>query len=348
MRNRFFTIALSILALTACGGKTDTTDSADSGTQTTESSSSKPSVLMKNITIAQFGHLFLYLPVYVAERKGYYKDEGLNVRLVSTGGDEKTFAAVSSGNAQFGVADPTFVAIARSRGQGGMIVAQVVNGVPFWGVAFKDSIKPIEKMEDLKGLKLATFSAPSTSYTVMKKILQNNGKPIDATIVQGAPTGSIVAMVQANQADIAMELEPTASIAVSNGAHVVISLQKKFGDFAITGLSCSEEFLKEHPKDVVAVTRALDRAMKYIHSDYEGTLAVAKQEFPEIDEKVLRSALTRMIDEGTIPKSPIMTKEGWDKAIELRRQVGDIKSGGEFEKNVDMSYAQQALEPAAK
>lgn len=291
------------------------------------------------ITIAQYGHLFLYIPVYVATNKGYFNDEGLDVKLVSTGGDEKTFAAVTSGNAQFGVADPTFVAIARERGQGGKVVAQVVNGVPFWGVAFKDSIKPFDDLQKFEGMRIATFTAPSTNYTVMKHVLQNDGKPIKGTIVQGSPTGSIVAMVKADQADIAMELEPTASIAVSNGAHVVVSLQKQFGDFAITGLTCSDDYSKGHSQEIEAVVRALGRAMKFIHSDFDGTIEIARKEFPEIDEKVLRSALKRMVDEGTVPSNPVMTKEGWDKAIALRREVGDIKSGGEFETNVDMTYA---------
>ncbi len=48
------------------------------------------------------------------------------MKLVSTGGDEKTFTAVSTGNAQFGVSDPIFVAIARQRGQGGKVVAGIV------------------------------------------------------------------------------------------------------------------------------------------------------------------------------------------------------------------------------
>lgn len=290
------------------------------------------------VTIAQFSHIFLYLPVYVAKDKGYFKEAGLDVNLVSTGGDEKTFAAVSSGNAQFGVADPTFVAIARQRGQGGKIVAQVVNGIPFWGVAFKDSIKPITKREDMSGLRIATFSAPSTSYTVMKDYLGNKGHPVKATIVQGAPTGSIVAMVKAGQADIAMELEPTASIAVSQGGHIVCSLQKEFGDFAITGLSTSEQYPKDHPEVVRGAVTALDRAMKFIHSDFEGTLVIAKKEFPEIKEEILRNALARMTEEGTIPKTPFMSKEGWDKAIALRKQVGDLTGAGEYESNVDMSF----------
>src|SRR5580658_6917028 len=82
----------------------------------------------QKITIAQYGHIFLYLPIYVALDKGFFKEQGLDVKLVSTGGDEKTFTAISTGNAQFGIADPIFAAIARQRGQGGKVVAGIVRG----------------------------------------------------------------------------------------------------------------------------------------------------------------------------------------------------------------------------
>lgn len=334
MRIRPIVLALSLVMVSGCARTEEpqSAPAASTGTPSTSAGSLKP------VTIAQFGHIFLYLPLYVALDNGYFKDEGLDVKLVSTGGDEKTFTAVSTGNAQFGVADPTFAAIARERGQGGKVVASVVNGVPFWGVAFKESIKPVSKVEDVAGLRIATFPAPSTSYTVMKKVLQNNGKPVNAKIVQGTATGGIVAMVKADQADIAMELEPTASIAVGNGAHVVWSLQKQFGDFAITGLTVSDGYVGKEPETIRKVVHCLDKAMQYIRSDYEGTIAVAKKEFPEIDEKVLRAALTRMLDEGTIPKSTLMTRDAWDKAIALRKETGDIKTGGDFAANVDMSF----------
>lgn len=56
----------------------------------------------------------------------------------------------------------------------------------------------------------------------MKKLLQNGGKPVDGTIVQGA-FGTLTPMLKANQADMAMDIEPMASIAVKDGAHIAVS-----------------------------------------------------------------------------------------------------------------------------
>jgi NitT/TauT family transport system substrate-binding protein len=301
---------------------------------------SQPKPASTPVTIAQFGHVFLYMPLYVAINKGFFKEQGLDVKLISTGGDEKTFTAVSSGNAQFGVSDPTFAAIARERGQGGKVVAGVVRGVPFWVVTFKD-IKKFDAPASFAGYKIATYTAPSTSYAVMKDILQNNGHPVSGKIVQGA-FGTLLALLKANQADMAMEIEPMVSIATHQGAHIVYSPASKLGDFAFTGLTVSDDFATKHPEQIQAAVSALSKAMNYIHHDFEGVVAVARKEFPEVPEPVIREALKRLIAESTIPKSPVLSKAAWERAIALRKSIGDLKGAGSFEQNVDMKFALKA------
>jgi NitT/TauT family transport system substrate-binding protein len=295
----------------------------------------------KPITIAQFGHVFLYMPLYVAVKKGYFKEQGLDVRLVSTGGDEKTFTAVITGNAQFGVSDPTFTAIARERGQGGKVVAGIVRGVPFWVVTFKNDINKITSPEQFKGRRIATYTAPSTSFAVMKKVLQNNGKPVDAKIIQGA-FGTLLALLKANHADMALDIEPIVSIAINEGAHIVYSPAKVLGDFAFTGLTVSDDYLKKNSDDVQKAVNAINKAMIYIHKDFEGAVKVACAEFPEVKEPVVRAALRRLADEGTIPKSLALPENAWNNAINMRKEIGDLKSAGSYKENVDMSFANKA------
>ncbi len=215
----------------------------------------------EQITIAQYGHIFLYMPLYVAVDKGFFKEQGLDVKLVSTGGDEKTFTAVASGNAQFGVSDPTFVAIARQRGQGGKVVAGIVRRVPFSIITFKDNIKKVNKPSDFSGYRIATLPAPSTCYAVITKILQNDGKPVKAKLVQGA-YGTLPALLKANQADMAMEFEPNVSTLTKQGARILYSTTGYFGDAAFTGLMVSEGYMKDHKSEIQAAVNAISKAMK--------------------------------------------------------------------------------------
>ncbi len=298
----------------------------------------------QKITIAQYGHIFLYMPIYVALDRGFFKDQGLDVKLISTGGDEKTFTALASGNAQFGVSDPTFVAIARKRGQGGKVVAGIVRRVPFSIITFDPKIKKIVSPTDFSGYRIASLPAPSTCYAVITEILRNNGKPVNAKIIQGA-YGSLPAMIKANQADMAMEFEPNVSKLVQQGARILYSTSDYFGDAAFTGLMVSDKYYKENSKEIQAAVKAIAKAMKYIHQDFAGTLAVAKTEFPEVDEKAINEALKRMISEGSSPISPVLSQQAWDKAINLRKEIGDLQDSGtsaSYQNNVDMTFAKNA------
>lgn len=296
----------------------------------------------QTIIIAQYGHIFLYMPIYVALDKGFFKEQGLDVKLISTGGDEKTFTAIASGNAQFGVSDPTFVAIARQRGQGGKVIAGIVRRVPFAMITFEPSIRKISQPSDFAGHRIAALPAPSTCYAVIENILQNNGHPVRAKIVPGA-LGTFPAMLKAGQADMAMEFEPNISSLTTQSGRIIYSTVGYFGDTAFTGMTVSDSFYSQHPQEIQAAVNAVAKAMRYIHHDFAGTALIAKQEFPEIPETVIKTALQRLIDEGTTPVSPVLTRAAWNKAIALRKEIGDLQGTGSYEENVDMKFAQMAV-----
>lgn len=327
MKRTTLLIAVTLL-LSACSN-------SEQASTSTNPNTAAPAT--EKITIAQFGHVFLYMPLYVALNKGLFKKQGLDVNLVSTGGDEKTFAAVSSGNAQFGVSDPTFTAIARERGSGGKVVACLVRGTPLWLVTFNKDIAPATTPSDLNGRKIATYTAPSTCYSVMKKVLDNKGKTINATIVQSA-FGSLPALMKANKADMAFEIEPTVSIIEGQGGHVVYSPEKELGDFAFTGLEVSDDYAVKHPEIIAKVVNALNEAVEYIRANFDGAVQVAQKEFPDVDPAVVKNALARLRDSETIPKSLDLPEVAWKNAIALRKEIGDIKGDGDYAHNVDMTY----------
>ncbi|MBA3993373.1 MAG: hypothetical protein C0469_07585 [Cyanobacteria bacterium DS2.3.42] len=85
--------------------------------------------------------------------------------------------------------------------------------------------------------------------------------------------------------------------------------------------------------------------MTYIQKDYEGAVKVACLDFPEVKESVVREALKRLINEGTIPKSPMLPENAWNNAIAMRKEIGDLKSSGAYKENVDMRFAEK-VKPA--
>lgn len=295
------------------------------------------------ITICQYGDLLIYLPLYIAQDQKLFEREGVTVRFINGGGDDKTYAAVASGTAQFGVSDPTFTAIAREKGQPAVVVGTIVAGATYWGVTWNNNIKETKTAAGLKGLRIATYEAPSTNYALMAKTLKENRNLVgDARIVQGS-YGGLLAMLKAHQADVAMELEPVASTAVKEGAHIVFSYPEMYGPFMLTGIYSLESYRNDHQKEVQEVINALERAMQLAHSNPQLAIDVARRKFPEIPGDVIETAVKRMISESTLPAHVTMDAQGWKNTVNVRVELGDLKDPQAADKTLDPQFANRAL-----
>ncbi|HWQ60248.1 MAG TPA: ABC transporter substrate-binding protein [Candidatus Fimivivens sp.] len=293
----------------------------------------------EQITIAQAFEVFLYAPLYVAQEQGFFKDQGLDVNIITAGGDEKAFAALLSGDAQFAVGDPTFAAVSGERGQPGKVVAAVLRGVPFWGVAKNPSIGVISSSTGLKGYRVATYPSPSTAYALQKEMFQSAN--LQPKIAETA-FGSLLASVDAGKADIALELEPNVSIAVKNGDHVVYSLNDYYPEFAITGVTALPGYVGQNPETVQKVTNALQKAMDYIRQHPNEAADFLSVRFPEVPKDIARNAVENMIKAGVFPEDTVVTRSGWDAAIQTRLEVGDLRSEATYENYVDARFSERA------
>jgi NitT/TauT family transport system substrate-binding protein len=285
---------------------------------------------LRRITVAQFGDFFLYAPLYVAIDGGFARRRGLDVSIVNTGGDDKTWAAVLSGSAHFGVADPTFVAVSAARGEGGVVVASVVNGVPFWGITYKD-LAPFKTAGDLAGHSVATFPSPSTAYALQQKMFADAGLP--PNIREGA-FGAIIPMLKAGTADIGLELEPNVSEAVRDGARIVYSMAEHYGAFAITGLTTRELTVRSDPTLVQDLRSAIQEALDLLHADRAASASILARRFPALAPRIADAALERALRAGVVPQSIDVTEEAWKKAVDLRMSVGDLSAPAPFDRFV--------------
>lgn len=273
------------------------------------------------VTIAQFGDLLLYIPLYLAADEGLFAKQGLDVRIISTGGDDKTYAAVISGSAQFGLADPTFVAIAREKGQTGTVVALIINGMPNYGVALSKDKPAIREPRELQGRTVASVPAPSTSYALLKKLYESAG--LQPAIRQvSAP--ALVPTLQAGEADYAVLIEPWVSGVVASGGHVAFSLMDYYREFALTGLTCSSETLRKDPETIGKIVTALTESVKLFYNDEARTLRVAQKHFANENQENLKAGLARMRADKIFPRSLIVTENAWQAAIQLRKDTGDL------------------------
>ena len=132
-----FLSALAVLSLTACGGQ-----------KTSQTSSLTP------VTLNEVAHSIFYAPQYVAIEKGYFKDEGLDLTLITGFGADKTMTAVISGEADIGFMGAEASIYAYQEGATDPVVnfAQLTQRAGNFLVAREEM--PDFKWEDLKGRKV--------------------------------------------------------------------------------------------------------------------------------------------------------------------------------------------------
>jgi NitT/TauT family transport system substrate-binding protein len=282
---------------------------------------------VKKITVSQaFQHL-LYIGLYVAKDGGFFDEQGLDVNITTAGGDDKAFASLTSGNAQFAQGDPAFVAIANEKGWEGRVVVMAVDRVAIWGVTFDTSQKSFTDPIGFKGKTVATYPEPNTSYVVQKQLTQRAGLTLnkDVKILQ-VPFGSELATLKNKQADIAQTIEPNVTQVEQQGGKVIFSYPDAWGPLAFTGLMVSKDMIDKDPETIQKVVNAYEKSLTYIQTNFEGTVVIAKKYLPDLKEDIIRTALKRLIESGCIPKHTEINPQSWESLLKIRVDVGDLKT----------------------
>lgn len=289
---------------------------------------------LTKITINEAAHTLLYLPLYHAVERGYFKDAGIEVNIVTGGTATASFAAMTSGEAEFAQADPMYVPISREKGAKTKVVAQVVGRIAVWGTTLAPDIQELNAAS-LRGRTISTHPRPMTAFTYAEKLVKDVGlqPEVDVKFLTSKP-GTELAALMNRQADILVSLEPTTSLAIMQGAHVVHSFPSQFGDQVFTALMTREELIAKSPDLVKRVVACYQRALDDIHAHSDASLKTAIKYFPQLDLEALKMAVARMTDDQVIPKTVTISKESWDKAAAVRVAAGDIKQMPPIEDSV--------------
>ena len=109
---------------------------------------------LTKVTLNEVAHSIFYAPQYVAIEEGYFKDEGLDLTLITGFGADKTMTAVISGEADIGFMGAEASIYAYQEGATDPVVnfAQLTQRAGNFLVAREEM--PDFKWEDLKGRKV--------------------------------------------------------------------------------------------------------------------------------------------------------------------------------------------------
>ncbi len=242
------------------------------------------------ITIGVGGKaLFYYLPLTIAERKGYFKDEGLEVEIPDFPGGAKALQAMIGGSSDLTSGAYEHTITQQAKGQN--IEALVLQG-KYAGIVLampKAKAAAYKSPADLKGMKIGV-TAPGSSTNMFVNILlaRANLKP-DAVSIIGVGAGAgAIAIMKRGEIDAIVNLDPVIATLEANGDAVAVvdtrtakGMQEVYGDAYAAGcIYAPVEFAKKYPNTAQAVVNAMVRALRFIQqSTPEQIVAVVPPEY---------------------------------------------------------------------
>ena len=220
------------------------------------------------VVSAAFKSVF-YLPVYFAEEHGYFKDQGLDVRIDVASSSTNALAAVISRSADFSLHGPEWTAISFGRGAPVKIVGATLNRLGVWLTCKADL--PFNGFASLAGKTIATGTMPTTSTSAFLRLAQQAGLDTkkDLNILQ-VPMGNEIGPLASGQADCAVLYEPGASQAEAQGYKVVAAFSKQMGPYTFSAISTRKDI---DPAVSHKIVSGIDRALKAIHDAPQAAVA---------------------------------------------------------------------------
>ena len=297
---------------------------------------------MKKVRVAQWGgqHI-VYLPIFAALQRGCFQDLGLKIELYSAGNDDEVYQEVVEGRADFGIGDPTFVALNKKKEV--CVIAAVVNKVSTWGFTHHPEIHPIKTLDDLVGLRFGVFPKPSTSTSLINHLKEKGGKRLDSMEIVESPIGTQTALLANGRADIVLEIEPMVSIAAQQGLRVVVSLNDFFPSLLYTGVTCALPTIKNRAEIAEKFVKGLQLGLNICNREPKVLLDVARNLFPAVSDSCMAEAIERMRSISAWPEQALVQISSWQRALELRQALGELGSIKDPTEYLEQSFAYQAV-----
>ena len=304
---------------------------------------------LTKVTLNEVAHSIFYAPQYVAIEEGYFKDEGLDLTLVTGFGADKTMTAVISGEADIGFMGAEASVYAYQEGATDAVVnfAQLTQRAGNFLVAREEM--PDFKWEDLKDKKVLGGRKGGMPEMVFEYILRKNGldPQKDLTIDQSIDFGSTAAAFTGDtSADFTVEFEPSATALEKEGAgYVVASLGVDSGYVPYTSYSAKTSYMEKNPEIIQKFTNALQKGMEYVQSHTPEEIAeVIAPQFAETDLDTVTAIVKRYYDQDTWKSNLIFEKESFELLEDILEDSGELSERVSYENLVTTKYAQEAAE----
>jgi len=273
-----------------------------------------------------------YLPAFMAEEKGFFKQEGLDAKFILMRGANEAVLALNGDYIQFIMAIGPAVPLI-NKGADIRFLCQQAGEVTFSMVA-----KP--EITNVKGLvgKAIGVSFGGTTYTstlaVLNKLGFNAEKDFKFVNIRG--TAPKLAALQQGIIDAAPVSVPEDIRAVRGGFRRLIYYGEMLNNVAFIGLATSGALIKSQPDLVKGAVRAVVKGVFYARENRDESAAVIMKK-----SKVDRAMAEEAYDLIRRSFSPVPTVEGVRLAAQL--ELGNYEEKVPASQYLDLRFLNEVL-----
>jgi NitT/TauT family transport system substrate-binding protein len=204
-------------------------------------------------------------PVHIAIKKGYFRDEGVDVEIRTIQGGAAGIPLLANGELDVTFGNWVSFLIGQASGVADMkFVADGYRGKPEMFLVVGPPDSAVKTAQDLAGKKIAVNTRANVAELAVRSALKTQG--VDASGVQFTEIGfpDMQAALQRKDVDAALLVEPfiTRAQQQMNAITVLDTIVGETVGLPIGGYATSAKFASENPKTIDAFRRALAKAQR--------------------------------------------------------------------------------------
>jgi NitT/TauT family transport system substrate-binding protein len=273
--------------------------------------------------------LLYYLPLTIAERKGFFKEQGLDVEINDFGGGAKSLQALVGGSVD--VVTGAYEHTIRMQAKGQDIRAALELGrFPAIVLAVRsDLADKVKSAADLKGLKIGVTAPGSSTYLMAVYAMSKAGlKATDASFIGVGGGAGSVAAVKNKQVDAIAHLDPVISKLEADGdIKILIDTRTEAGTKALFGgtnpaavLYAKNEFYTQNPVTSQLLVNALYKALQWLAKATPADVAdTVPPEYLLGDRKLYEAAVKASMP--SYSHTGVLTADGMNSVYQTLKQL---------------------------
>jgi ABC-type nitrate/sulfonate/bicarbonate transport system substrate-binding protein len=288
------------------------------------------------VRVAIVSRTVFYVPLWLAQDKGYLNEEGIRATIEIFDNAEKINEDLRSGRSQVAISTPESVVIDAYRGGSLRIIAANAERLPHFIIA-----KPqIKTLQQLRGARFGVLSLnEGTTYLVHRLAGAIGLKPGDYEVIAvgGAPTRW--KLLQEGKIDAGLQPFPLSYEAEAAGFTNFGPISQYVADYLFTSVNVDSKWAQQNRPLVQAFLRALKRGQEEMAARPAEAAAIAARELktaPALAERALADTARLKILSADLSVSDAALGSTFETVL----GVGLLPPGSVYERArmVDSSY----------